>query len=80
MLGLHVRRMEAQMDLPGESPRRLFQEHDFLGKNLRFLVAGIDFADDEDRLVGGEHFPVAIIVFVQAQHLDGPFQVFQRDQ
>ena len=50
LVRLQMRRVQPQMHLLGVFFRRILQRHDFLRENFRLVLAGADFADDEDRL------------------------------
>ena len=58
LFGLQMRRVQAQVDLLGKAPRRVLQRHDFLRENLRLVVAGVDFADDEDGFARRQQFAI----------------------
>ena len=72
-----VRRVQTQVNLLRVFFRRLLQPHDFLRKNLGFIVAGGEFAHDEDGCVRGEQVAIFVEVFVHAKHLHRSFEVFQ---
>ena len=79
MFGFKMGRVQPQVHLFGEAPRRLFQGQDFLRKDLRPLVAGVDLANHKDGLAGRQQVAILIVVLVHAKHLHRAFQVFERD-
>ena len=54
ILGRQMRHLQAQMDLLGIDARRVFQRDDFLRENLRLVLGEVDFAGDQQRLLGNE--------------------------
>ena len=74
---LQMRRVQPQMNLLGVFFRRVRERHDFLRKNLRLVLAGADFADDEDGLVRFEQ-RTEFVVVVHHEQLHRAFQILQR--
>ena len=77
MLGPQVSGVEAEVDLPGKAAWRIFQRQDFLRKNLRPLVRGVDLTDNQDRAARREQFTIFLVVLVHAQHLHRAIQILE---
>src|ERR1019366_4510586 len=79
IFGLEVGGVQTEVDLFSEPRRRLLQQHDLLGKDLRLFVPGGDFANHQDGLARHEQLAILVVVLVHAKQLHRAFQVLQRD-
>ena len=74
-----VDRVQPEMDLEGVLLRGVRQRHDFLGKQLRFVLVVVHLADDEDGLARLHQLRVAIKRLVHEQHRERAVQVLDAD-
>ena len=66
------------MDLLRVSPHRVLQRHDFLRKNLRLVIASVDFSNHQNGFVRRDQVAISVVVLVHHEHLHRTFEVLQR--
>ena len=61
-------------------PGRLLQGHDLERKDFRLVIAGDDFADDENGLVRQDQVAISLEILIHAEDLDRAFEVLECHQ